>query len=165
MIDREDAERIGAEADEGRMAEADQPGIAEHDVQPDGGDGVGAGQGDDVQQVGRQQPLRDTDHQRTPTGILRVYEHRKTGEVFLIRDPDIPLAEVEAIQNEVFILLENHGRPPEPQNTEPLDPAATPESPNQPSPGAPTEPQPDAETDPENPAAENPHDPDQPEEE
>ena len=63
----------------------------------------------------RQKLLRETDSQRTPNGILRVYEHRKTGEVFLIRDPDIPLAEVEAVQNEVFILLENNGRMPEPK--------------------------------------------------
>jgi hypothetical protein len=62
----------------------------------------------------RQKLLRETDHQRTPNGILRVYEHRKSGEVFLIRDPDIPLSDVEAIQNEVIVLLENNGRLPEP---------------------------------------------------
>jgi hypothetical protein len=62
----------------------------------------------------RQKLLRETDHQRTPNGILRVYEHRKSGEVFLIRDPDIPLSEVEAIQSEVIVLLENNGRIPEP---------------------------------------------------
>ena len=53
----------------------------------------------------RQKLLRETDSQRTPTGILRVYEHRKTGEVFIVKDPDIPLSQVEAVQNEVFILL------------------------------------------------------------
>lgn len=62
----------------------------------------------------RQKILRETDSQRTPNGILRVYEHRKTSEIYLIRDPDIPLSEVEAVQNEVFILLENNGRTPEP---------------------------------------------------
>lgn len=62
----------------------------------------------------RQKLLRETDHQRTPTGILRVYEHRKTGEVFIVKDPNIPLSDVEAVQNEVFILLENNGRSPEP---------------------------------------------------
>ncbi len=61
----------------------------------------------------RQKLLRETDSQRTPTGILRVYEHRKTGEVFIVKDPNIPLAEIEAVQNEVFILLENNGRSPE----------------------------------------------------
>ncbi len=60
----------------------------------------------------RQKLLRETDSQRTPTGILRVYEHRKTGEVFIVKDPDIPLSEIETVQNEVYILLENNGRPP-----------------------------------------------------
>ncbi len=60
----------------------------------------------------RQKLLRETDHQRTPTGILRVYEHRKTGEVFIVRDPDIPLSQIEAVQQEVFELLENNGRSP-----------------------------------------------------
>lgn len=62
----------------------------------------------------RQKLLRETDHQRTPTGIVRVYEHRKTGEVFIVKDPDIPLSQVEAVQHEVFILLENNGRVPSP---------------------------------------------------
>jgi hypothetical protein len=62
----------------------------------------------------RRKLLRETDSQRTPNGILRVYEHRKTGEVYLIRDPDIPLDQVEVLQNEVIVLLENNGRLPEP---------------------------------------------------
>ncbi len=66
----------------------------------------------------RQKLLRETDHQRTPTGILRVYEHRKTGEVFIVKDPDIPLSQVEAVQSEVFILLENNGRVPTPDVAE-----------------------------------------------
>lgn len=71
----------------------------------------------------RQKLLRETDSQPTPNGILRVYEHRKTGEVFLVKDPNIPLSEVEAVQNEVFILLENNGRTPAVQE-KPLAPAA-----------------------------------------
>ncbi len=62
----------------------------------------------------RQKLLQETDSQRTPNGILRVYEHRKTGEVYLVRDPDIPLSQVESVQNEVIVLLENNGRVPEP---------------------------------------------------
>lgn len=78
----------------------------------------------------RQKLLRETDNQRTPNGILRVYEHRKTGEVFLVRDPDIPLSQVEAVQNEVFILLENNGRTPQPDI--PAEPEAEPgESPEE----------------------------------
>lgn len=58
----------------------------------------------------RQKLLRETDHQRMPNGILRVYEHRKTGDVFLIKDPDIPLDQVESVQTEVLALLEHGGR-------------------------------------------------------
>lgn len=67
----------------------------------------------------RQKLLRETDSQRTPSGILRVYEHRKTGDVYIVKDPDIPLSEVEAVQNEVFILLENNGRVPAPKEALP----------------------------------------------
>lgn len=66
----------------------------------------------------RQKLLRETDHQRTSNGILRVYEHRKTGEVFIVKDPNIPLSDVETVQNEVFILLENNGRSPAAQPAE-----------------------------------------------
>lgn len=62
----------------------------------------------------RQKLLRETDNQRTPNGILRVYEHRKTGEIFIVKDPDIPLSQIESVQQEVFLLLENNGRPPDP---------------------------------------------------
>ena len=62
----------------------------------------------------RQKLLRETDNQRTPNGILRVYEHRKTGDVYIIRDPDIPLAEVDKVQEEIILMLENGGRLPDP---------------------------------------------------
>jgi len=68
----------------------------------------------------RQKLLRETDSQRTPTGIIRVYEHRKTGEVLIVKDPDIPLGQIEAVQMEVAALLENNGRsapPPEMETT------------------------------------------------
>ncbi len=60
----------------------------------------------------RRKILRETDTQRTPGGILRVYEHRKLGDLFIVKDPDIPLAEVEKVQEEVILLLEHGGRPP-----------------------------------------------------
>lgn len=58
----------------------------------------------------RKKVLRETDTQRTPGGILRVYEHRKLGDVFIVKDPDIPLADVERVQEEVILLLEPGGR-------------------------------------------------------
>lgn len=62
----------------------------------------------------RQRILRETDNQRTADGIIRVYENRKNGDVFIVRDPDIPLDQVEAVQSEVMLLLENNGRLPQP---------------------------------------------------
>lgn len=53
----------------------------------------------------RQKLLRETDSQPTTGGILRIYEHRKTGEVFIIKDPNIPLDQVEKIQEEVIMML------------------------------------------------------------
>jgi hypothetical protein len=38
-------------------------------------------------------------------GIMLIYEHRKTGEVFILRDPELRLDEVEGVQQEVATLL------------------------------------------------------------
>ena len=69
----------------------------------------------------RQKVLRETDTQRTPSGILRVYEHRKLGDVFIVRDPDIPLSQVDKVQEEVILLLEHGGRIPEPEEEAPAE--------------------------------------------
>ena len=53
----------------------------------------------------RQKLLRETDSQPTSGSTLRIYEHRKTGEVFIIKDPNIALDQVEKIQEEVILLL------------------------------------------------------------
>ena len=60
----------------------------------------------------RQKVLVETDAQHMPSGILRVYEHRKDGDVFLIRDPNVSLDQVEAMQQEVIDLLENSAASP-----------------------------------------------------
>jgi len=36
---------------------------------------------------------------------IRIYEHKKTGESFLIRDPELKLSELGSIQEEVVIML------------------------------------------------------------
>jgi len=63
----------------------------------------------------------------TPTGILRIYEHRKTGEIFIVKDPNIPLDEVEKFQLEVMELLSPQKsivqeETPEPTTAEESDP-------------------------------------------
>jgi len=82
----------------------------------------------------RQKLLRETDTQEMPSGILRVYEHRKTGDVYIIKDPQIPLSDVDRVQEEVRQLLDPG---PEPEvaeitaNSEENEPSGeeTPESP------------------------------------
>ena len=63
----------------------------------------------------RKKQLVETDNQPTATGIIRIYEHRKSGDVFIVKDPNIPLDEVEKVQDEVTLLLEHGGRIPEPE--------------------------------------------------
>lgn len=45
---------------------------------------------------------------------LRVYEHRKTGETFIIVDPQLHLNQIETVQQEVLKMLQN-GLPPQPE--------------------------------------------------
>ncbi|MCX8239999.1 MAG: hypothetical protein OSB05_14365 [Akkermansiaceae bacterium] len=73
----------------------------------------------------RQKLLRETDTQEISSGILRVYEHRKTGDVFIIKDPQIPLSDVDRIQEEVKQLLDPE---PEPELESQGEQATLPES-------------------------------------
>jgi len=70
----------------------------------------------------RQKLLRETDSQPTSGGTLRIYEHRKTGEVYIVKDPNIPLDQVETIQEEVIAMLSPkppvEDSPPEPAEEE-----------------------------------------------
>ncbi len=56
-------------------------------------------------------------------GKRRIYEHRGTGETFVITDPQLKLRDLEHVQQEVVVLL--GGRPPAPASP----PAAPPPSP------------------------------------
>jgi hypothetical protein len=53
----------------------------------------------------RKKLLIETDCQKTRTGLLRVYQHRYSGEIFIVKDPQIPLSEVAPLQEEVQQLL------------------------------------------------------------
>ena len=54
----------------------------------------------------RQKLLRLVDQNRIGATKLLVYEHRRSGDVLIVRDPEIPLAEVDSIQAEVVALIE-----------------------------------------------------------
>lgn len=54
----------------------------------------------------RQKTLRQTDSHKIGETKLLIYEHRKTGDVLIIRDPGIPLTDVDKVQAEVTLLLD-----------------------------------------------------------
>lgn len=54
----------------------------------------------------RQKLLKENDTKHTDGGIIRFYEHKKTGDVYIVRDPNIPLSDVEKVQSEVATLLD-----------------------------------------------------------
>ncbi len=60
----------------------------------------------------RKRLLVEKDTQRTPAGLLlRVYEHRQTGETFVIVDPELRLDQLEPVQREVAELLGSGSSP------------------------------------------------------
>jgi len=72
----------------------------------------------------RKKLLKETDKQQTPNGILRIYEHRKSGEVYIVLDPNIPLDQIEEVQKEVSDLLDGkkENEEEENQSEEPSEP-------------------------------------------
>ena len=72
----------------------------------------------------RQKILRQTDSHKVGETKLLIYEHRKTGDVLLIRDPEIPLAEVDRVQTEVLLLLDQEHRIPSEEESARPDAAA-----------------------------------------
>jgi hypothetical protein len=54
----------------------------------------------------RKKLLKEIDAKRTSDGVLtRIYEHTKTGEAFVIPDPELRLDQIEQVQSEVDSLL------------------------------------------------------------
>lgn len=53
----------------------------------------------------RKKQLVPKEPKYTEQGTLLLYEHRKSGEVFIIRDPELRLDEIESVQEEVATLL------------------------------------------------------------
>ena len=74
----------------------------------------------------RKKTLKETDSRSLGSARLRIYEHSKPGEVFIIRDPQLKLDQLESIQREVSDMLASRtaapatpeaGPPPEAENT------------------------------------------------
>lgn len=71
----------------------------------------------------RKKILRQTDTKFTDDNKLLIYEHAKTGEVFIVLDPQLKLTEVEAVQTQVADLLGGGGNQQE-EATEPTQGSA-----------------------------------------
>lgn len=54
----------------------------------------------------RSKIIVEEDSQEIPEGVLRVYRHRKTEEVILVKDPKLSLDEVAGLQVEVIRMLD-----------------------------------------------------------
>jgi hypothetical protein len=62
----------------------------------------------------RKRILKEREVKRGDDGSLtRIYEHAKTGEVFIIPDPQLKLAQVEEVQRQVADLLSPPPAPPQ----------------------------------------------------
>ena len=64
----------------------------------------------------RKKILVERDTQKTEDGRkLRIYEHKKTGESFMVIDPELKLGELEQVQEEVVVLLGGQPRNASPE--------------------------------------------------
>ena len=53
----------------------------------------------------RKRLLKEVETKREDGAITRIYEHTKTGEVFVVPDPQLRLDQIEQVQQEVSALL------------------------------------------------------------
>ena len=62
----------------------------------------------------RKKQLRQTGTRETEEETFLIYEHPKSGEVYIVRDPELKLAQIEEVQKEVSRLLsgEKEEKPP-----------------------------------------------------
>jgi hypothetical protein len=63
----------------------------------------------------RKKTLKQVDVRESGTEKILIYEHARTGEIFLIVDPKLRIDQVDAVQNEVFasLLRQNQAVQPE----------------------------------------------------
>ena len=53
----------------------------------------------------RKRVLKQIKAEDSEDGRVLIYEHGKNGDVFIIRDPQLRLTEIENVQNEISALL------------------------------------------------------------
>lgn len=59
----------------------------------------------------RKKQLKQTGTRETADATVLVYEHSKSGEIYLIRDPELRLDQIEEVQKEVSRLLSSNSAP------------------------------------------------------
>jgi hypothetical protein len=60
----------------------------------------------------RKKLLEEKDARVVDGTTVRVYEHRKTGETFVVNDPGLRLDQLQAVQQDVIAMLEGGSHPP-----------------------------------------------------
>ena len=94
----------------------------------------------------RKKILKHTATRDSDDASFLIYEHPKSGEIYIIRDPELKLDQVEAVQREVSLLLTLGARPPQEPTPEAVpDPTPEPE----PATESPVDPTPETEPAPE----------------
>jgi hypothetical protein len=63
----------------------------------------------------RKKVLKQVDARETTEERFLIYEHAKTGQVFIIPDPRLKLAELDKVQQEVYALLTGNGQQAQPE--------------------------------------------------
>ncbi|HWB03187.1 MAG TPA: hypothetical protein VG796_09200 [Verrucomicrobiales bacterium] len=79
----------------------------------------------------RKKILKHTATRETEEANFLIYEHPKSGEVYIIRDPELRLDQVEGVQREVSLLLSHGGQAPPAEEQAPA-PADVQEAPAEP---------------------------------
>ena len=59
----------------------------------------------------RSRILKEIDTQKLNDGILRIYEHSKSGETYLVKDPNLPLDQISVLQSEILESVNEHTNP------------------------------------------------------
>jgi hypothetical protein len=72
----------------------------------------------------RKKLLEEKDARLVEGITVRVYEHRKTGETFVVNDPGLRLDQLEKVQQDVVTMLEGGGAPAAPAAADTTEPAA-----------------------------------------
>ena len=69
----------------------------------------------------RKRILKEVEVKREGGTVTRIYEHGKTGEVFVIPDPQLKLSEIEAVQEQVAAQLGGSPQEPAPAAPAPVE--------------------------------------------